>query len=95
MTLLFGNFTVKFVDFSIAAARASQGGASPEAAAALAQAADDFRKIVALDALYLVCIGRLNSSCAACHDLTIYCSQVLAYSLLHTFTWSLGSERRK
>jgi ATP-binding cassette subfamily B (MDR/TAP) protein 1 len=57
MTLPFGNLTVAFVDFGVTAARAFQGGASPEASAALADAAENFRKTAALDTLYLVGIG--------------------------------------
>ncbi|CCA75810.1 probable Leptomycin B resistance protein pmd1 [Serendipita indica DSM 11827] len=57
MTLMFGNLTVAFVDFGTAAANAFQSGASPEAFAALQQAADHFRSVAAKDALYLVCIG--------------------------------------
>jgi hypothetical protein len=95
MTLLFGNLVVAFVDFGVAAAQAFQGGASPEASAALAQAADNFRKTAASDALYLTCIGMFDIFIVACRDLTAYCSQVLPCSLPHTFTWSLGSERRK
>jgi ATP-binding cassette, subfamily B (MDR/TAP), member 1 len=69
MTLLFGNLTVAFVNFGTAAAQALQGGNTPQAQAALASAADDFRKIAASDALYLVIIGMFDSLNSACRYL--------------------------
>ena len=65
MTLMFGNLTVAFVDFGTAAANAFRDGASPQAFAALQQAADHFRSVAAKDALYLVFIG--SSAVPAAH----------------------------
>jgi len=57
MTLLFGNLTVAFVTFGIAAQAAFAEGATPAAYDALTAAANDFRSTAAQDALYLVVIG--------------------------------------
>lgn len=57
MTLLFGNLTVSFVDFGIAVNNASQLGATQDAFDRVNAAADEFRKVAAKDALYLVLIG--------------------------------------
>ncbi|KIM25827.1 hypothetical protein M408DRAFT_204802 [Serendipita vermifera MAFF 305830] len=57
MTLMFGNLTVAFVQFSTAAANAFSHGATPQAFQELQAATEDFKATAAKDALYLVFIG--------------------------------------
>ncbi|KAG8796940.1 GTPase-activating protein, partial [Serendipita sp. 399] len=59
MTLLFGNLSNAFVDFGRSVAQTYGAGAppTPQGIAAVADAADHFRKTAAKDALWLVLIG--------------------------------------
>ena len=55
MSLLFGNLTKEFVDFTTTSMLAKAG--DPDAIANLPAQADKFRRVAALDASYLTYIG--------------------------------------
>lgn len=57
MTLMFGNLTLAFVRFGTAVQSLFAPGAGPAAMQEFNDAADEFKRSAASDALYLVCIG--------------------------------------
>jgi ATP-binding cassette subfamily B (MDR/TAP) protein 1 len=59
MSLLFGNLTQQFVNFTIVLEKAKAG--DPQAIAGVPAAAASFRKVAAQDASYLVYIGAVWS----------------------------------
>ena len=71
MSLIFGNLTQQFVEFTIAT-NAAAGNASAQPA--LDQAAANFRTTSAKDASYLVCIGKIRL-------------QTLTHCSLHSRRW--------
>ena len=60
MTLLFGNLTLAFVNFGRVALVVGPLFSTPEQRVALETVVDEFRRVAANDALYLLFIGKLR-----------------------------------